>query len=107
MRCTGKLRSYRMSLWKRKSLVLFVCAASILITCSSSFAEPVDSSWHGFWNIFDNNTPHETAFSIYGGTSYDWAHTYFQMVSFQRILQYDSIVPHKSPEGLKVRFEAD
>lgn len=95
-----------MSLWKRKHLECLVFAASILITCSNSSAE-VDTAWHGFCGLFDNNTPHQTAISIYGGTTFDWAHTYFQMISFQRLYQYDSIVPHKSPEGLKVRFETD
>jgi len=95
-----------MSFSQGKFVTLLICAA-LFFLCSNVDAEQVDTVWHGFCSIFDNNTPHQTAISVYGGTSYDWAHTYFEMVSFQRLYQYDSLVPHKSPEGLKVRFEAD
>lgn len=107
MRFERKLRDYRMSLPKRRCLAQLLCTALLLFLCSEAQAEQVDTAWHGLTNLFSGKTPHETAVSVYGGASYDWAHTYFEMVSFQRLYDYDSIVPHKSPEGLKVRFEAD
>jgi lipid A 3-O-deacylase len=95
-----------MSSWSRTSLARLVCIAGAVLLQSSS-ARAADSLRQGLWDALCGNTPHQTAVGLYGGTAYDWSHMSFCMVSLQQLYDYDAIWPHRAPDGLGMRFEAD
>ncbi len=66
-----------------------------------------DSLATNLWHALRGQVPHETAFGLYTGKSYDWASMYFFLASFQALFDYEALWPHPAPEGLKIRFEGN
>jgi lipid A 3-O-deacylase len=58
-------------------------------------------------NALRGRVPHETALGLYAGTAYDWSDMSFGLASWQALFKYDEIWPHRAPEGLGIRLEAD
>ncbi len=58
-------------------------------------------------NALGGRAPHETALGLYAGTAYDWSDMSFYLVSWQALFDYDEIWPHRAPDGLGIRLEAD
>ncbi len=75
---------------------------------SGSTSTPArDSLATNLWNALRGQAPHETAFGLYSGKSYDWASMYFFLASFQALFDYEALWPHPAPEGLKIRLEGN
>jgi lipid A 3-O-deacylase len=78
----------------------------VAATCAAADAQQTDSLGEKLRNALTGKTPHETAIAIYGGTSYDWSDMSFCMASAQVLFDYESIWPHRAPDGLGIRLEA-
>lgn len=59
------------------------------------------------WGAVRGQVPHETALGLYAGTAYDWSDMDFFLLNCQALFDYDAIWPHRAPEGLCIRFEAN
>ncbi len=78
---------------------------ALLSTCDR--ARAADSLGENLLNVLRGRTPHETALGLYAGMAYDWSDMYFSMASLQALYDYEAIWPHRAPDGLGIRLEAN
>ena len=81
--------------------------AGVVLLWGASSARAVNSLGENLLDALRGQVPHETALGLYAGRAYDWADMYFVLASGQALFDYGSLWPHKAPEGLKIRFEAN
>ncbi len=74
---------------------------------TSCRAQVTDSLEENLLNVLRGRTPCETALGLYAGMAYDWSDMCFSMASLQALYDYDAIWPHRAPEGLGIRLEAN
>lgn len=63
--------------------------------------------WEKWSGVLSGRAPHEQALGFYAGTAYDWSNMQFCLVSWQALYDYETIWPHKAPDGLGIRFEGN
>lgn len=87
----------------------FACLTSLVgavLLSGSPCAGAEDTLAERWWDVLRGKTPHETALGCYAGMAYDWSDMCFYLASWQALYDYETIWPHRAPEGLGIRFEA-
>jgi lipid A 3-O-deacylase len=79
----------------------------VVLLSASPRAQAEGSLLENLWGAVRGKVPHETAVGLYAGTAYDWSDMDFALLNCQALFDYDKIWPHRAPEGLGIRFEAN
>jgi lipid A 3-O-deacylase len=90
---------------RRSAYLTSLVAAIVLLSSTSAQAER--SLGDSLWNVLRGRTPHERAWAVYGGTTYDWSDMSFGLVSWQGLYDYSKFWPQPAPDRLKMRLETN
>jgi lipid A 3-O-deacylase len=96
-----------MSFRRLKIAMLVMTAVAPLRAGLAAETQQTRSLSENLRNAFQGRTPHETALGFYAGTAYDWSDMSFCMASVQVLYDHDAIWPHRAPDGLGIRLEAN
>jgi len=89
------------------SLVCLTSLLGVILLLESSCVLAEDSLAGNLLDALRGHIPHETAVGLYAGRAYDWSDMYFFLASWQVLYDYEAIWPHRAPDGLGIRFEAN
>ena len=89
------------------SFACLIGLCGVVLLAGSACVRAEDSLGENILDASRGRTPHETALGLYAGTAYDWSDLDFYLASWQTLFDYDEIWPHRAPDGLGLRLEAN
>jgi len=89
------------------SFACLIGLCGMVLSVEPVYASAGDSLGKNVLEAMCGRAPHETAVGLYAGTAYDWSDMDFCLASWQTLFDYDAIWPHRAPDGLGIRLEAN